>query len=71
MTELDLFVMARENAAHLASECAGYTGAVVELAESVIREGRLSVTMRFERLRDFRLSVRFGGSAAARGPVAS
>ena len=53
MTELDLFVMARENAEHLASECAGHTGAVVELAESVTREGRFSVTMRFARLRAF------------------
>ncbi len=53
MTELDLFVMARENADHLASECAGHTGAVVELAESVTRDGRLSVTMRFDRLRTF------------------
>ena len=53
MTELDLFVMARENAAHLAAECAGHSGAVVELAESVMREGRLSVTMRFKRLGDF------------------
>ena len=53
MTELDLFVMARENAEHLASECAGHTGAVVELAESVTREGRFSVTMRFKRLHAF------------------
>ncbi|MFS8070914.1 MAG: hypothetical protein ACMG6S_31490, partial [Byssovorax sp.] len=34
-------------------ECAGHTGAVVELAESVTRDGRLSVTMRFDRLRTF------------------
>ena len=53
MTELDLFVMARENAEHLALECADHTGAVVELAASVTQHGRLSVTMRFERLRTF------------------
>jgi hypothetical protein len=53
MTELDLFVMARGNTEHLASECEGHTGAMLEFAESVIQQGRLSVTMRFERLRDF------------------
>lgn len=53
MTELDLFVMARENAAHLAAERAGHAGAVVELAQSVMREGRFSVTMRFKRLQAF------------------
>ncbi|MFS8068611.1 MAG: hypothetical protein ACMG6S_19815 [Byssovorax sp.] len=53
MTELDLFLMARENTDHLASECACHTGAAVDLAESVTRDGRLSVTMRFDRLRAF------------------
>jgi hypothetical protein len=53
MTTLDLFAMARENADHLASECAEHTGLVVELAESVARDGRLSVTMKFARLHSF------------------
>ncbi len=53
MPVLDLFTMARENIDHLASECANHTGAVVELAQSVEREGRLSVTMKSDRLLSF------------------
>lgn len=53
MTTLDLFAMAQENTEHLASECAKHTGLVVELAESVARDGRLSVTMTLDRLRAF------------------
>ncbi len=59
MTELDLFVMARENTEHLASACAGHTGAVLELAESVARNGRLSVTMTLDRLDPFLVSGRY------------
>lgn len=53
MAPLDLFAMARENIGRLAAECAAHTGAVVELAESVTRDGRLSVTMKLDRLRAF------------------
>jgi hypothetical protein len=42
MILLDIFVMAQENAPRLASECAKHTGAVVEFAQSVERDGRLS-----------------------------
>ena len=44
MTTLDLFAMARENADHLASECAKHTGMVVEFAQSVERECRRRLT---------------------------
>lgn len=53
MTTLDLFAMARENADHLASECAKHTGVMVEFAASVARDGRLSVSMKFDRLHSF------------------
>lgn len=56
---LDLFAMAQENAAQLASQCAEHTGAQVEFARGVEKNGRLSVTMRFERLRDFLEGGRF------------
>jgi hypothetical protein len=50
---LDLFVLARDNAGSLAAICAGHTGAVLELARHVETDGRMSVTMRFDRLREF------------------
>jgi hypothetical protein len=53
MVLLDLFGMAEENAARLASACADHVAVVVEFARSVETEGRLSITMRFDRLRDF------------------
>ncbi len=53
MVLLDLFAMATENATHLAAECAQHAGLVLEFARSVEQDGRLSVTMRYERLRDF------------------
>lgn len=53
MTALDLFVMARENIGRLAAQCAAHTGVVVEFTESVARDGRLSATMQFQRLRAF------------------
>ena len=53
MVLLDLFTMATENAARLAAECARHAALVVEFARSVEQDGRLSVTMRYERLRDF------------------
>lgn len=53
MVLLDLFVMARENAARLAAACAEHSGAVVAFARSVESDGRLSVTMKYDRLRDF------------------
>ncbi len=59
MVLLDLFELAQENAAHLASDCAEHTGLVVELARSVESDGRLSVTMRYDRLRDFLAGGRY------------
>jgi hypothetical protein len=53
MVLLDIFVMAQENAARLASECAKHRGVLVEFAQSIARDGRLSVTMKLDRLRDF------------------
>ncbi|MFT3769328.1 MAG: hypothetical protein QM820_28150 [Minicystis sp.] len=49
----DIFEMALANAGHLADQCAGHAAVVVEFAQIVEKDGRLSVTMRLDRLRDF------------------
>lgn len=53
MLPLDLFALAHENTDVLALACAKHTGLVVEFAQSVASEGRLSVTMKFVRLHSF------------------
>jgi hypothetical protein len=59
MSLIDLFDMARQNAAQLADTCATQTNVVRAFAEYIVKESKLSVTMKSARLQAFLAGGRY------------